>query len=431
VAAARSTNLESVPPLPLPPVIDQLYRQEFGRIIATLIRLLGDFDLAEDSAQEAFAAAVEQWPHQGVPQNPRAWIISTARHKAIDKARRDARFEQRREELNRMADEVSAASAKALTETVVPDERLRLIFTCCHPALNRETQVALALRTLCGLTTDEIARAFLVPAATMAQRLVRAKRKIRTAGIPFEVPAAEVLSERLDTVMAVIYLVFNEGYAASYGDSLVRADLCTEAIRLGRIMIELVPADSEVRGLLALMLLQDSRRATRTNRDGELVLLEDQDRTRWNRTQITEGLALVHAALAHGPVGSYAIQAAIAAVHARAPDARATDWGEIEALYAYLMRLRPSPVIELNHAVAVAMAQGPAKGLQMIEAIRVREELDDYHLLWAAQGDLLRRLERWTEAAECYRRALALAAAEPERRFLARRLAAVIAAGKT
>jgi RNA polymerase sigma-70 factor (ECF subfamily) len=420
-----------VPPPPLPPVIDQLYREEFGRIIATLIRLLGDFDLAEDSAQEAFAAAVEQWPHAGVPQNPRAWIISTARHKAIDKLRRDARFEQRREELNRMADEVSAATENGLTDEAVPDERLRLIFTCCHPALARETQVALALRTLCGLTTDEIARAFLVPATTMAQRLVRAKRKISTAGIPFEVPAPEVLPERLETVMAVIYLVFNEGYAASCGDSLVRADLCAEAIRLGRILIELVPDDFEVRGLLALMLLQDSRRATRTNRDGELVLLAEQDRTRWNRTQIAEGLMLVHAALAQGPVGSYAIQAAIAAVHARARDARATDWGEIEALYAYLMRLRPSAVIELNHAVAVAMAQGPAQGLQMIEAIRVREELDDYHLLWAAQADLLRRLERWTEAAACYRRALGLAAAEPERRFLARRLAAMIAASKT
>jgi RNA polymerase sigma-70 factor, ECF subfamily len=406
-------------------MLEQLYRDEFGRILASLIRLLGDFDLAEESAQEAFATAVEQWPREGTPLNPRAWIIGTARHKAIDRIRREARFTEKRDELIRMIEGEAEPEVAELMDGGVPDERLRLIFTCCHPALASEAQVALSLRTLCGLTTEEIARAFLVPPATMAQRLVRAKRKIRDARIPYEIPPPELLPERIDAVMAVIYLVFNEGYAATYGDSLVRADLCAEAIRLGRIVRELIPDNTEAQGLLALMLLQDSRRATRVDRHGEIVLLEEQDRTKWNRAQIGEGLALVRSALSAGPAGPYALQAAIAAVHARAARAADTDWREIEALYAYLMRLRPSPVIELNHAVAVAMASSVDDGLRMIESIRVREDLDGYHLMWAARADLLRRLQRWEEAAQSYRRALDLATAEPERRFLTRRLVEV------
>ena len=407
------------------PALDRIYREEFGRILASLIRLLGDFDIAEDAVQEAFAAAVEQWPRDGMPREPRAWIVSTARHKAIDRLRRDTSFSQKREEILRHVIDEVLPEGDSLDDNAVPDERLRLIFTCCHPALSLEAQIALSLRTLCGLTTDEIARSFLVPSSTIAQRIVRAKRKIRTAKIPYEVPPAEALDERLEAVMAVVYLVFNEGYVVSCGETLVRGDLCAEAIRLGRMLCELLPQNAEARGLLALMLLHDARRPARVDSGGDLVLLEDQDRSLWNSEQIREGLMLVESALRSAPVGPYAIQAAIAGVHARADSPEETDWHDIAALYAYLMRLRPSPVVELNHAVAVAMADGPEQGLRLIDSLHARGELSDYHLLWAARADLLRRLKRWGEAAASYRDALALARTEPERRFLARRLAEV------
>jgi RNA polymerase sigma-70 factor (ECF subfamily) len=407
------------------PALDRIYREEFGRILATLIRLLGDFDIAEDAVQEAFAAALEQWPREGMPREPRAWIVSTARHKGIDRIRRAGSFSQKREELHRYAIAEAMRDSDSLDDNALPDERLRLIFTCCHPLLAPEAQIALSLRTLCGLTTEEIARAFLVPSSTIAQRIVRAKRKIRAARIPYEVPPDEALGERLEAVMAVIYLVFNEGYAVSCGETLVRGDLCAEAIRLGRILSELLPQNAEARGLLALMLLHDARRPARIDSGGDLVLLEDQDRSLWNREQIHEGMALVESALRTGPIGPYAIEAAIAAVHARANNRADTDWREIAALYAYLMRLRPSPVVELNHAVAVAMADGPEQGLQLIDSLHARGELADYHLLWAARADLLRRLKRWGEAAAAYRAALALAKTEPEQRFLSRRLAEV------
>ncbi|MGX2040634.1 RNA polymerase sigma factor [Methylocaldum sp. MU1018] len=427
--------------------VDALYRSDSRRVFATLIRLLGDFDLAEEALHDAFRAALEQWPQAGVPANPRAWLVSAGRFKAVDAMRRRARFvdlptdvaeradaddsagcddagsEHGEAPLTELAEQVAGGlgDPAALDDESVEDDRLRLIFTCCHPALSSDAQVALTLREVCGLTTEEIARAFLIAPSALAQRIVRAKAKIRDARIPYQVPTREDLPERLDAVLRVIYLVFNEGYSASLGGSLTRRDLSEEAIRLGRLLTELLP-EPEAQGLLALMLLHEARRAARTTPSGELILLDEQDRTIWNRDQIAEGAALVERALSSRRFGPYTLQAAVAAVHAEAPTAATTDWAQIAGLYDVLLRVEPSPVVELNRAVAVAMRDGPAAGLALVDGILARGDLEDYHLAHAARADLCRRLGRAAEARAAYERALGLTRQEPERRFLERRL---------
>jgi len=404
----------------IPKLVEAIYRSESRRVLATLIRLLGDFDLAEEALHDAFRAALEQWPRDGVPTKPRAWLVSTGRFKAIDAIRRRARFT----ELDAVVEQSEALvdDAGEWDGEGVEDDRLKLIFTCCHPALPPDAQVALTLREVCGLTTEEIARAFFTRPATLAQRIVRAKAKIRDQHIPYSVPESEQLPDRLHAVLQVIYLVFNEGYAATAGDSLTREELSAEAIRLGRLLTELLP-EPEALGLLALMLLQESRRAARADEKGDIVLLDDQDRSLWDRNLITEGVRLAGRAMTRGPIGPYTIQAAIAAEHALAPGPPATNWRRITGLYDILLKINPSPVVELNRAVAVAMRDGPAAGLQLVDAITARGELLAFHLTHAVRADLLRRLDRADEARQAYRRALELALQEPERRFLRRRLA--------
>jgi RNA polymerase sigma-70 factor (ECF subfamily) len=408
--------------------IERVFLTERPRVLATLIRLLGgDFDIAEDALQDAFAEAMTRW-EGAVPANPRAWLVSTARHKGLDRLRRQSRFEEKRRVFAWTAPSFEPPDLSVLEggyDGELGDDQLRLIFTCCHPALAAEAQVALTLRTLCGLGTEEIARAFLVPVPTLAQRLVRAKQKIRAAGIPYRVPPPELLKERLDAVLCTIYLVFNEGYAATAGPALLRGELCAEAIRLGRLLVELLPEETEARALLALMLLHHARSAARLDGGGELVLLEEQDRSQWDRVEIAEGLALVEDALRRGGARPYALQAAIAALHARAATAAETDWRQVAELYRLLTSLQPSPVVELNRAVAVAQAYGEEAGLELLDGLDSRGALPGYHLLPAARADLLRRLGRTAEAADAYRQALELASNPAEQRFLARRLADV------
>jgi RNA polymerase sigma-70 factor (ECF subfamily) len=405
-------------------IVDRIYRDDSRRVLATLIRLFGDFDIAEEALHDAFVAAIERWPVEGVPVNPRTWLVSAGRFKAIDQLRRRAAFDERLPEIERQLTELAEHEPVIAESGDIADDRLRLVFTCCHPALSADAQVALTLHTIGGLTTEEIAHAFLVGAPTLAQRIVRAKNKIRDAKIPYEIPDANDLPERLDAVLATLYLIFNEGYSATFGTAVTRADLCGEAIRLAQLLVELLP-EPEAIGLLAMMLLHDSRRAARTDEHGELIVLDEQDRSRWNREQIREGQALTERALRSRRVGPYAIQAAIAAVHSEADSAGETDWAQIVVLYDLLLNMNPSPVVELNRAAAVAMKDGPAHGLDLINALLARGELAGYHLAHSARADLLRRLNRTEESLAAYALALEMTTQEPERRFIERRMASL------